>query len=58
MKSQRISRKRQTANLKKTETVNSEEGLKKEIETPEECGSIDNYEEKTTSDEEEHSEKF
>jgi len=39
------------------ETVNSEEGLKKEIETPEECGSIDNYEEKTTSDEEEHSEK-
>lgn len=24
---------------------------------PEECGSIDNYEEKTTSDEEEHSEK-
>ena len=36
-----------------TETVNSEEGLKEEIETPEECGSIDNYEEKTTTDEEE-----
>ena len=40
-----------------TETGNLEEGLKEEIETPEECGSIDNYEEKTTSDEEEHSEK-
>lgn len=37
-----------------TETVNSEEGLKEEIETPVECGSIDNYEEKTTTDEEEH----
>ena len=36
-----------------TETVNSEEGLKEEIETPVECGSIDNYEEKTTTDEEE-----
>lgn len=36
-----------------TETVNSEEGQKEEIETPEECGSIDNYEEKTTTDEEE-----
>ncbi|WP_300835650.1 ParB/RepB/Spo0J family partition protein, partial [uncultured Parasutterella sp.] len=36
-----------------TETVNSEEGLKEEIGTPEECGSIDNYEEKTTTDEEE-----
>ena len=30
-----------------------EEGLKEEIGTPEECGSIDNYEEKTTTDEEE-----
>ena len=36
-----------------TETGNLEEGLKEEIETPEECGSIDNYEEKTTTDEEE-----
>jgi len=39
------------------ETVNSEEGLKKEIETPEECGSIDNYEEKTTSEERQHSDE-
>ena len=36
-----------------TETGNLEEGLKEEIETPEECGSIDTYEEKTTTDEEE-----
>lgn len=35
------------------ETVNSEEGLKEEIETPEDCGSIDNYEKKTTTDEKE-----
>ena len=35
------------------ETVNSEEGLKEEIETPEDCGLIDNYEKKTTTDEEE-----
>ena len=35
------------------EAGNLEEGQKEEIETPEECASIDNYEEKTTTDEEE-----
>lgn len=45
------------ANLNNLSYAEFKEGLKKEIETPEECGSIDNYEEKTTSDEEEHSEK-
>lgn len=39
-----------------TESDNAEEGLKEEIETQKGSESIVNYEEKTRSDEEEHSE--
>lgn len=39
------------------ESEDAEEGLKEEIETPKESVSIDNYEEKTTSEERQHSDE-